>query len=673
MHTSLPAPALRQARLQLLRNGSWPGGTIDDALSRSWQRSLAAGLSPVGPPGPVDPFSSGQLRHMLAGHHELLAHSKPVMDHLFAQVRHCQSVVILADPRGVLLHTLGDTGFLARAERVALMCGASWNENQRGTNAIGTALVEQRPVEIHGAEHFLEHNAFLTCAAAPILSSRGELLGVLDISGDQRGGNAHTLGLVNTATRLIENRLLLAHCQQQTRLHLHASPEGIGSIDEGIVAVSHDGGLTGANRRALALLGLNVKDLGATLLEQVIDERIDTLLARHHGAPDQLLQVRLRRTAADPNTTPFFVRVDLGVAQSAMNRRAARWPGAAGQDTSASSQTNTAPTTPTTSRAAAVQVPAEDALARLDTGDARWRSAADKLRRISGKPIALLIQGESGVGKELFARAAHAIGPRSAAPFVTINCAALPENLIEAELFGYAPGAFTGARREGAPGRVREAHGGTLFLDEIGDMPLALQSRLLRVLQDRQVTPLGGGKAVDVDFALVCATHRPLRQDAASGAFRSDLYYRLNGLTVVLPALRERSDFTRLTCRLLAHVHPGQDVTIAADLLARLGHHDWPGNLRQYESFLRTASAMLAPGEACIGWQHLPDDMADALMGSPTIRLPVSAPASLPVHTLQRLTRDAVAQALENSSGNISDAARKLGISRQTLYRKMKG
>lgn len=666
MQTSLPAPALRQARLQLLRNGSWPDGVIDDTLRRSWQRSLAAGLSPAGPTTPVDPFSGGQLRHMLAGHHELLAHSKPVMDHLFAQVRHCQSVVILADPHGMLLHTLGDAVFLKRAERVALMCGASWNENQRGTNAIGTALAERQAVEIHGAEHFLEHNAFLTCAAAPIFSSRGELLGVLDISGDQRGGNAHTLGLVNTATRLIENRLLLAHCRQQIRLHLHASPEGIGSIDEGIVVLSPDGWLTGANRRALALLGLSAKDLGVTSLEQVMGERMDTLLARHHSSPDQLLQVRLRRTATDPGTMPLFVRLNLGVAQSPVNRPATRWTATTGNEK------NTSPVTvEAVAKEAAAHAPAEDALACLDTGDERWRSAADKLRRISGKPIALLIQGESGVGKELFARAAHAIGPRSAAPFVTINCAALPENLIEAELFGYAPGAFTGARREGALGRVREAHGGTLFLDEIGDMPLALQSRLLRVLQDRQVTPLGGGKAVNVDFALVCATHRTLRQDAASGAFRSDLYYRLNGLTVVLPALRERSDFTLLTCRLLARVHPRHDVTIAADLLARLGRHDWPGNLRQYESFLRTASAMLAPGEACIGWQHLPDDMADALMVSPTPPLPVSA--AVPVHTLQRLAHDAMAQAIESSCGNISEAARRLGISRQTLYRKMKG
>ena len=655
MHTTLPAPALRQARLQLRQNGSWPSGVIGEALGRSWQRSLAAGLLPNGRPAGADPVSGGSLRHRLASHHELLAHSKPVMDHLFEQVRHSQSVVILADPRGMLMHTLGDAYFLERAERVALMCGASWHEEQRGTNAIGTALAERQPVEIHGAEHFLERNGFLTCAAAPIMSSRGDLLGVLDISGDQRSGHPHTLGLVNTAARLIENRLLIAHCRQQVQLHLHASPEGIGTVGEGIVALSHDGWLVGANRRALAMLGLTAKDLGATLLEHVMDARLDTLLARHRRYPEQPLQVHLAGAAAGESCTPLFVQVNMGAAETALNRQAAKLMAAP---------------SPVSKTAANALAPAEDALARLDTGDARWRSAADKLRRISGKPIALLIQGESGVGKELFARAAHAIGPRSAGPFVTVNCAALPENLIEAELFGYAPGAFTGARREGALGRVREAQGGTLFLDEIGDMPLALQTRLLRVLQDHQVIPLGGGKAVDVDFALICATHRQLRQDAESGQFRSDLYYRLNGLTVVLPALRERGDFALLTSRMLARLNPQQEVSIAADLLDRLGRHDWPGNLRQYESFLRTASAMLLPGEACIGWQHLPDDLADVLVEGFTPPLPASG--AQPGHNLQRLARDTIAQALESSRGNISDAARKLGISRQTLYRKMK-
>jgi len=312
----------------------------------------------------------------------------------------------------------------------------------------------------------------------------------------------------------------------------------------------------------------------------------------------------------------------------------------------------------------------DDALGRLDIGDPTWHGATDKARRVLGKPIPLLIHGESGVGKELFARAVHDSGPRSKAPFVAINCAALPENLIEAELFGYAPGAFTGARREGSIGRLREAHGGTLFLDEIGDMPLTMQTRLLRVLQERQVTPLGGGKPVDVDFTLICATHRKLREEAEKGTFRSDLYYRINGLTVNLPALRERSDFQALTERILSELNPGRDIHLTPELLARFSRHPWPGNVRQYSSVLRTASAMLDAHEDEIDWPHLSDDLVEELTE-------IAAPHSLHDHlvaipqNLKELSRSAIQHAMESCRGNISEAARRLGISRQTLYRKL--
>ncbi len=635
MRTTLPAPTLRQARSHLLEYGECPPGAVDDCLARSWRRSLSAGLLPTGRLTEGEHLGGGNLHQALARNHDLLAHSRPVMDYLFDQVRHSHSMVILADSRATLLHTLGDVDFLTKAERVALSAGSSWQEQHRGTNAIGTSLAEASSIEIHGAEHFLERNGFLTCAAAPIMAADGKLLGVIDISGDQRSRHPHTLGLVGMAARMIENRLVIANCRRDIRLHLHAQPEGIGTVAEGIIALSEDGWITGANRTGLALLHLAPPDLNATPLARAIDMPLAELLARHKRRPGQPIQIHLH------DGTPLFVQVH--AEQAALTVPAATEPSAA----------------------------PDDALAKLDTGDQRWRSASDKARRIAGKPIPLLIHGESGVGKELFARAVHDSGPRRAAPFVAINCAALPENLIEAELFGYAPGAFTGARREGSQGRLREAHGGTLFLDEIGDMPLSMQTRLLRVLQERQVSPLGGGRAVDVDFTLICATHRKLREDADKGIFRSDLYYRINGLTVNLPALRERSDFQALTERILADLNPGRYVYLAPDLLAQLSRHPWPGNLRQYASILRTASAMLDPHEDCITRQHLPDDLLEELTATPQLPRPAALPAA--AQNLKELSRSAIQQAMESCHGNISAAARLLGISRQTLYRKLDG
>jgi sigma-54 dependent transcriptional regulator, acetoin dehydrogenase operon transcriptional activator AcoR len=634
MQMTPSALALRQARSHLLEHGDCPPGSIDERVARSWRRSLAAGLSPTGRLLDSEHSSGSNLRHALACNHDLLAHSRPVMEYLFEQVRHSHSMVILADNRATLMHTMGDVDFLTKAERVALATGSSWQEQHRGTNAIGTSLAEANSVEIHGAEHFLERNGFLTCAAAPIMSAAGELMGVIDISGDHRSRHPHTLGLVSMAARMIENRLVIAACRRHIRLHLHAHPEGIGSVAEGIIAISGDGWIVGANRSGLAMLRLTPADLGATPLSRSIDVRFEELLARHKRRPDQPTQVRLH------DGSMLFVQV--------FAERAALTEIPPASDTIASRN---------------------DALARLDTGDLRWHSATEKARRIAGKPIPLLIHGESGVGKELFARAVHDSGPRAEGPFVAINCAALPENLIEAELFGYSPGAFTGAKREGCMGRLREAHGGTLFLDEIGDMPLSMQTRLLRVLQERQVSPLGGGRAIDVDFALICATHCKLREAADQGIFRSDLYYRINGLTVTLPPLRERSDFRALTERLLAYLNPEREICLAPDLLSQLSRHAWPGNLRQYSSVLRTASAMLDRHEDQIDWQHLSDDMIEELTALP--RSVSQAVTSASSQNLEELSRSAIRQALESSNGNISEAARRLGISRQTLYRKL--
>ena len=635
MRTSTPLPVLRQARQHLIEYGAAPVGAVTDRLAKSWQRSMAAGLLPMGRLTATEHACGTELRQSLALNHDLLAHSRPVMEYLFEQVRHSQSVVILADNRGTLMHTLGDPYFLTKAERVALATGASWREEHRGTNAIGTAIAEMSAVEIHGAEHFLERNSFLTCAAAPIMSAVGTVVGILDISGEQHKGHPMTLGLVSTAARMIENRLIVANAKRHLRLHLHAHAEGIGTVAEGILVLNEDGWLVGANQQALALLNLHAKAIGSTQISGLLDVRLTELLNRHKRHPGQAMQVRLINGAS------LYVQVQ--AEQGALPTRA---PITLDQAT-----------------------PAPDALACLDTGDLKWRSAADKTRRVLDKPIPLLIQGESGVGKEYFARATHESSKRASGPFVAINCAAIPENLIEAELFGYAPGAFTGARREGSLGKLREASGGTLFLDEIGDMPLNMQTRLLRVLQERKVTPLGGSKSIEVDFALVCATHCKLQEAVDKGQFRSDLFYRINGLTVQLPALHERTDFQQLTDRLLAGLNPSRPVYLAPSLLGKMAQFAWPGNLRQLASVLRTASAMLNDDEDCIDFPHLPDDMADALMAQPAQQ--ASSRTVREPQNLEELSRYAVRQALEACRGNVSLAARTLGISRQTLYRKI--
>jgi transcriptional regulator with PAS, ATPase and Fis domain len=313
--------------------------------------------------------------------------------------------------------------------------------------------------------------------------------------------------------------------------------------------------------------------------------------------------------------------------------------------------------------------PPDCALGRLAHGDARVRRAIDRAHCIIDKPIPLLIQGESGVGKEMFAKAFHCSGGRADRPFVALNCAAIPEPLIESELFGYVGGAFTGARKEGATGKIVQACGGTLFLDEIGDMPLSLQVRLLRVLQEREVIPLGGVQPVPVNVSLICATHHHLMDAVANGRFREDLYYRINGLTVTLPPLRERSDILQLAEIMLESCSPpGVTLRLSPDTRHLIARHSWPGNLRQLNNAIRVAAALLDEDETVVQPIHLPEDLFDTADEVTTEQ--AYSPRS-GIGNLRATTRSAIEQALARTGGNISAAARLLGISRNTLYRRI--
>ncbi|MFZ6819297.1 sigma-54-dependent Fis family transcriptional regulator [Undibacterium sp. Ji22W] len=661
-HAILTAPHLKQARLQFVERGIRPDTGIDLRVAQSWQRSMSAGLSPLGGVDCADNLSVPNLDSAREFNHELISHSEPVIEYLFEQLRHSHSMVILADAQGVLMHTLGDLDFLSKADRVALKCGASWAENQRGTNAIGTALAEVSEIEINGAEHFLEPNEFLTCAAAPILSAQGQLMGILDISGDHRSHHPHTLGLVTTAAQMIENSMVLSACQHQILVQLHPRAEGIGSVAQGVLAFSEDGCLVGANRRGLALLKLRFTDVASISWAHLFEQNFEALLTNQLRLAGQSEPVLCR------DGSRLFIQMhSQSRVRHGMTLRASSVRAAHSVDTSMQTRTQDV--------------------------DSRWQTALEKANKVIDKRIPLLVTGESGVGKEVFAQTVHRNSARRDQRFVAVNCAAIPEHLIEAELFGYVAGAFTGASRQGAAGRLREADGGTLFLDEIGDMPLSLQTRLLRVLQERQVTPLGSSHAIAVDFNLICATHQNLKHNIEQRRFREDLFYRINGLSLSLPALRERSDFAALCASILQDL-AAPEVSIQSDLLKALQSYAWPGNLRQLSHVLRTAVALIDNERMSINWEHLGDELVcdlrnDGVVGDTkqdaAARLPkyFSVPesqkresqnldqAKMPVQNLQENTHQLIQQALAQANGNVSAAARSLGISRQTLYRKL--
>lgn len=625
--SKLDRASLRRARDLMLERGDVPLGYLVSALlARSWRRSVDAGLAPDGRLPDTCRLDARELARVTERQRDLIAHARPVMEYLHAQTRDSGSMVILADDKGVLLQALGDPDFLTRADRVALAPGVSWHERHRGTNAIGTALAEGHPLVVHGGEHFLERNGFLSCASVPLSAPDGRLLGVLDISGDERQHHPHTFGLVRAAALMVENRLFDASHTRSLRIRFHPMAEGIGTFAEGIAALTEDGWIIGANQAGLSLLGLRIADLKITPLPRVMQLRLTDLLDWNRRRPGEPMLV------SRPDGKRLFVRVEPGLA----------------------------------TRGTATSTPAarpRSALDTLDTGDERISAAIEKANKLIGKPIALLLEGESGVGKESFARAFHASGPRQDGPFVSLNLAALQESLIETELYGFAPTLC----REGSLGRIREAHNGTLFIDEIETMPRAIQARFLKALQERRITPLGG-EPVAVDFVLISATRSNLKAEIKAGRFDPDLYYRINGLTLQLLPLRERQDFQAIIARLLEEMAPDRGVSLEPAVATAFAEYVWPGNLRQLSNALRAACVLLDEGETRIGWQHLPDDLVEEL------RFPIPRAQSTggeATENLRELSQATIARAIALSHGNMSEAARRLGISRNTLYRRM--
>ena len=659
-----------------------PAHAHHDLIWQSHSRSQSYDITATDTPDFSSP-AHGVLPNALEENRFLLQHAAPVMETLYDQIVNTHSMVLLTSAKGLVLHSLGDMDFLERASQVALTPGMDWSEKSKGTNAIGTALTEEEALTVHGGQHYMNANKFLTCSASPIFDPYGQVIGALDVTGDHRSYHQHTLALVRMSVQMIENHMFVDIFPKAIRIHFHTRSEFLGTLVEGIAVFSPEGRFLSANRSAQFQIGLPFRALKAHTFSSLFGLPVSALFELFSGATPNPKQLCMH------NGVSVWCRVKPKASNMWAAKPASEAPA---QPTSASALAQLRPE-PLKQTGKKMQF---SSLHYLDTGDAQVTSVIHKLRMVSGRDIPIMILGETGTGKDLLAQAIHGDSTRAAQPFVSVNCASIPDTLIESELFGYEEGAFTGARKKGSIGKILQAHGGTLFLDEIGDMPKHLQARLLRVLQERKVSPLGAGKEVEVDVAVVSATHKNLKDMIARGEFREDLYYRLNGLVVRLPALRERSDFELVVQKILLALSEGsQPVSVSAQVMDLFKRYAWPGNFRQLHNLLRTAVVMVGHG-GVIDMGHLPDDFLEELdheagLSRPMMAL-ISAPAtpivvaseavsacsvSEPVlevavegQKLQDVALSAMAQMLRLHKGNVSAAARALGVSRNTIYRK---
>ena len=629
-------------------DGMVPAVSSNIMLDESHRRCASYGLSEAARPD-FSPIGRSDITLLVEQNRVLHTHALPVMETLYEQIVNTHNMVVLTDANGMIVDALGDDDFLEKANRVALQPGVNWSEEGKGTNAIGTAIVEKKPTLVHASQHYLISNHFLTCSAAPIFSHQGKLMGVLDVTGDQRSFHQHTMALVRMSAQMIENQLFSAAFDDGITLHFHSRPEFIGTLMEGIASFTPSGRFLSANRIGLVQLGLPLPALQAHTFSSLFGMPVSALFDHYRTTSPSLLTMCLH------NGVRVHARAEVRRSTMVFQNVSHAQPEAAAQV-----------------RPAANAARKLSSLHYLNTGDPQMQRLIDKVGKVLGRDISILVTGETGTGKDLLAQAIHNDSPRAGGPFVAVNCASIPETLIESELFGYEDGAFTGARKKGSVGKIQQANGGTLFLDEIGDMPVGLQARLLRVLQERVVLPLGSTKSIPVNVAVICATNRNLRDMIARGAFREDLYYRLNGLVVKLPPLRERDDLEVVVNRLLMTECEGQPRKVSAEVMRMFKQHNWPGNFRQLSNLLRTAVVMLSDGEEEIGIEHLPDDFLEDLSAAlhqetaENVERVVSQ-----MSTLEDVEATVISRSLKAHGGNVSATARALGVSRNTIYRKM--
>ena len=622
------ARAIRARGMAMPPDGLPPGMILD-----SWARCLESGLVPAAAlTVPVVEAADLARRRERSEFVRRLAQAE--LETLSRQIAGSNFLLAFADQEGVILDLYADNRFSMSGSDAGILPGSVWTESVAGTNGLGTALAAGTAIAVTGLEHYFLKLGDISCTAAPVRDAHGQVVGVLDASSYYESRQRHTQALVQMAATHIENSLLAHQMRGQWVLAIHPRAEFLGTLSTGLLAFDGQGVLVALNGPAHHLLsGLDA--VRGVRFEELFGEPLDHVLARLHLGAD----ARLR----DALGSVLVARL---VGQAAR-------PAALPTERAAGRQRAPAPAPPPLASTASESTPT------FVAEDPAVQEACRLVEAAVGMNVPILLQGETGTGKELLARFAHQVSGRRG-EFVAVNCAALPGELFEAELFGYASGAFTGARREGSPGLLLAADGGTLLLDEIRDLPLQLQAALLRFLDDQLVRPVGGQAARRVNVQLLAASHASLDEAVQAKAFRADLLHRLNTVCVTLPALRQRRDLPQAAQWVLRQLDARQ--SLASDALARLGNHPWPGNFRELRAVL-TRALLQRPAER--RHQPLSADDLDAVL-PPT---PLLAGAS----QLQRSAADLVRSEHERSGGSVSQTARALGISRTTVYRHLRG
>ncbi|MCM0650772.1 sigma 54-interacting transcriptional regulator [Clostridium swellfunianum] len=589
---------------------------------------------------------------------DLLRVAEPFMNLLYNFLEGSGFFIILTDKEGCILNLVGDGEVVKAARELNMVVGAYMDERSIGTNAMGTAIKEDSPIQISATEHFITAYHRWTCSAAPIHNEKGEIVGTLNLTGSSKLVHPHTLGLVAAAVKSIENQMKSDLIQSRLTEAYSYLNTIMGSISTGIFAVDNKGSIRLINKNACDMFGITEEQAIGKNITETFAEFKEIVRAFESKKSIQDEEISLTNgTKKERYNVNFYpinsvdkesigTVVTLKEIQNVINL-VNKYTGMRARYTF------------------------ENII-----GESRQiKKVIEYARQIANSPSTVLIQGESGTGKEVLAQAIHNESIRRDYGFVAINCGAIPKNLIESELFGYDDGAFTGARKGGHPGKFELANGGTLFLDEIGEMPLDMQVNLLRVLQEGTVTRVGGTKCIPVDVRIIAATNKDLKKEIEKGTFRQDLFYRLSVIPIELPPLRDRKEdivflvenFLKLKASKLKREIPEID----AQLYEKFLDYDWQGNIRELENVIENIVNLGGKLSSGISSRFV-NTMKQEEQALEFIAGCIDEKEESYIYSLEELERKAILACMNKFRGNISHVAKTLGISRNTLYLKMK-
>lgn len=605
-------------------------------IAESWRRSKQYGLNPMRG-GIGKKISESMFQKIIEENRELIVVARSIMEKLYKIVEGSNFLIMLTDKESNILEVTSHESIIDTVKGQNFLRGHTWSEEIIGTNAIALSLIHDKPIQTVGAEHYPQFHHIATCSSAPIHDESGNIIGCINMTGLCKDVNSHTLGIVVAGAYSIEKQLKLIRSNKLINTTFK-------NISEGMIITDENMKISTVNKVACRILGVKKEDIYDLDIKDIMRD-VDFKNILHSKESLQYIEsgfyINKNKIICIANVIPMTINEKIiGIAvvfkePKIINQLINKTVG------------NKATYT----------------FSHIITQNPKMISLIEAAKRVAKTNCTILIGGESGTGKELFAQSIHNESRHSKGPFIAVNCAALPRDLVESELFGYEKGAFTGALKEGNPGKFELAHGGTIFLDEIGELPLEIQSKLLRVLDSYKITRIGGKYEKELKVRVIAATNRDLYEEVLKKNFREDLYYRLNVISFRIIPLRDRSEDISILASYFLEKLNRENIkkikSISDDLIVYLERHTWNGNVREFQNVISRAYYLCE--EEVITSKYLPENILRSNI-EPSAKV-------IPVEVMEKRS---IINAIINSHGNVMKAARDLNISKSTIYRKIK-